>query len=107
MDPGSACTRLAQLPPVFICTPPLGHYLIVTSLLDQIEVIIRPMDRGQSSLGLLLPCVFTHGIQKPKCHSSKRDPPQILGDTKLTPCQHIGAYPKEEITRIVSKFLET
>ncbi|MBW0515712.1 hypothetical protein O181_055427 [Austropuccinia psidii MF-1] len=39
--------RLAQSPQVLICPPPLlGHHPMVTSLLDQSKVIIRPMKDG-------------------------------------------------------------
>ncbi|MBW0511542.1 hypothetical protein O181_051257 [Austropuccinia psidii MF-1] len=39
--------QLAQSPQVLICPPPLlGHHLMVTSLLNQSEVIIPPMKDG-------------------------------------------------------------
>ncbi|MBW0568427.1 hypothetical protein O181_108142 [Austropuccinia psidii MF-1] len=51
--------QLALSLPVSICPPPLlGHHLMVTSLLDQTEVIIWPMNDGNgkrtSALGLII-----------------------------------------------------
>ncbi|MBW0504918.1 hypothetical protein O181_044633 [Austropuccinia psidii MF-1] len=56
---GNDSGPLALSFPVLICPPPLlGHHLMVTSLLDRSEVIIRPMKDGDGKrtfkLGLIV-----------------------------------------------------
>ncbi|MBW0553905.1 hypothetical protein O181_093620 [Austropuccinia psidii MF-1] len=48
-----------------LSTPLLGHHPMVTSLLNQSEVIIQPMKDGNGKTTFELGPIFTHGIQMP------------------------------------------
>ncbi|MBW0512886.1 hypothetical protein O181_052601 [Austropuccinia psidii MF-1] len=49
-----------------LSTPLLGHHPMVTSLLDQSEVIIQLMKDGNGERTFELGLIFTHGIQTSK-----------------------------------------
>ncbi|MBW0489870.1 hypothetical protein O181_029585 [Austropuccinia psidii MF-1] len=53
---------------IHLSTPLLGHHPMVTSLLDQMEVIIRPMKEGNGKRTFELGPIVTHAIQMPKTH---------------------------------------
>ncbi|MBW0475076.1 hypothetical protein O181_014791 [Austropuccinia psidii MF-1] len=56
--------QLAQSPQVLICPPPLlGHYPMVTSLLDRSKVIIRPMKDGNGKRTFKLGPIITMSCQ--------------------------------------------
>ncbi|MBW0582114.1 hypothetical protein O181_121829 [Austropuccinia psidii MF-1] len=69
--------RLALSPQASICsTPLLGHHLMVTSLLDLSEVIIRPMNDGNGKRTFKLGLIVTNGIKTPNlpCEQTPRQP---------------------------------
>ncbi|MBW0578831.1 hypothetical protein O181_118546 [Austropuccinia psidii MF-1] len=64
---GSNSGQSALSPQVLICPPPLlGHHLMVTSILDLREVVIRPMKDGDGETTFELGPIITNGIQTPK-----------------------------------------
>ncbi|MBW0535124.1 hypothetical protein O181_074839 [Austropuccinia psidii MF-1] len=70
--------QLALSPQVLICPPPLlGHYPMVTSLLNRSEVTIRPMKDGNGKRTFELGPIVTNGIQMPKRKPTESPPTRL------------------------------
>ncbi|MBW0586436.1 hypothetical protein O181_126151 [Austropuccinia psidii MF-1] len=70
--------RLALSPQASICPPPLlGHHPMVTSLLNQSKVIIRPMKDGDGKRTFELGLIVTDGIQTPKTKPPEAPPTRL------------------------------
>ncbi|MBW0565666.1 hypothetical protein O181_105381 [Austropuccinia psidii MF-1] len=66
-EESNTARQSALSPQVLIFPPPLqGNHPMVTSLLDQSKVIIRPMKHGKGKRTFKLGPIVTHGIQTPK-----------------------------------------
>ncbi|MBW0593091.1 hypothetical protein O181_132806, partial [Austropuccinia psidii MF-1] len=83
---GNNSGRLALSPQVSICPPPLllGHHPMVTSLLDQSEVIIWLIKDGDGERTFELGPIVTIGIQTPNlpCKQAPQQPTPGLSGTR-------------------------
>ncbi|MBW0510523.1 hypothetical protein O181_050238 [Austropuccinia psidii MF-1] len=95
--------QLAQSPQVLICPPPLlRHHPMVTSLVDQREVIIRPMKDGNGKRKFELGTIFTISCHpwdsNAKVRPNQPNPPQQHSPLPSLPCKQAPWQPTADLS---------